>query len=86
MAPSVYDHLPLAWLWCVLLILLGLICLHPRVFYAAENFIVAKLRQPLLPEIGRIRYYLFPIALLLISQVTSGLTLWLIIRAVTPYL
>ena len=65
------------------LIVAGIICLHPKVFRKMENFILAKLRQPLLSDIGRIRDYLCPIALLLTSQMVSGLTLWLIIRSFT---
>ena len=81
----VRDRLPLAWLWCVLLIAAGIVCLHPKIFCRLENFVLARLRQPLLPYIGRIRNYLAPVSLLVISQIVSGLVLWLTIRSVTDF-
>lgn len=81
----VYNRLPLAWLWCILLIAAGLVCLHPRVFRGLENFVLARLGQPLLPDIGRVRNYLAPVSLLVVSQIVSGLVLWLTIRSVTDF-
>jgi len=79
----VYDRLPLAWLWCGLLVVAGLVCLHPKVFRRMGNFVLAKLGLPLLPNVGRIRDYGWPVGLLVAGQVVAGMGLWLIIRSVT---
>jgi hypothetical protein len=81
----IYDILPLAWLWCALLITIGIICLHPKVFGKVENFILPKLGYSLLPQIARKRDYLWPLAILFTSQAIGGLGLWLIIRSVTVF-
>ena len=81
----IYDRLPLAWLWCILLILCGITCLHPKVFRAIENFILPKLGHPLLPQIARKRDYIGPLTILLAFQVIAGLGLWLTIRSVTDF-
>ena len=79
----VYDRLPLAWLWCALLLLAGIVCLHPKVFRSISNLVLALLKLPLLPRSVTMRDYARPIGLLLTCQILTGSALWLIIRSIT---
>ena len=79
----VYNHLPLAWLWCGLLVVTGLVCLHPRIFHRIVNFVLVKLRLPRLADVGRIRDYGWPVTLMVAGQIITGMGLWLTIRSVS---
>ena len=65
------------------MVLAGMVCLHPKVFRLIANFVLARLRLPLLPVAVTIGDYARPIALLLTTHLIGGAALWLTISSVT---
>lgn len=80
--PVVYRHLPLAWLWCTLLIAVGIICLHPRVFTAIANVLLRMIRRPALQVVPRVRSYLPPLLVGLVIYALAGIALWFLAGSV----
>lgn len=80
----VADLLGYAWLWCVLLIAGGLVCLHPKVFAAAANFLLRRLGREPLVGTPRLRDYVRVGALLLVGRALAGVTLWCACRSLAP--
>jgi hypothetical protein len=79
----VQTRVPLAWLWCLILVAAGMVCLHPRIFGGLTNVVLRRLRQATLPRLPRVRDLGWPAAALLGQFLLLGLTLWLLARAVT---
>lgn len=79
----VYQRLPMAWLWCVLVLSAGLVLLHPRVFFAASDFVLGKLRLPPLRAQRRYRNYLGCLGTIVVSVALGGIGLWFVARSVT---
>jgi len=77
----VRQALPMAWLWCSILIAAGLVCLHPRVLGRLWNFTLRKLGQPPFETRLRVRDLAGPIAALLGHFAVGGLALWLLARS-----
>ncbi len=79
----VRHRLPLAWVWCVVLLAAGGVMLHPRVFFALGNFLLARLR--LSPLRGRPGFgsYASSLAAIMGNAVMGGVGLWLLTRSVT---
>jgi len=80
----VRARLPLAWLWCLLGLLGGAACLHPRIFGAAGNRLLKALGYPGFTSLPRVRDYLLPIAVMLVQFAVLGLGYWLIARSLHP--
>ena len=81
--PPVAQRLPLAWLWCGLLLAGGLVGLHPRVFLGLGGAILRRLGRPPLTLQFRAGNYAAPLALMLLNACLGGLALWLLARAIT---
>jgi len=77
----VQQVLPMAWLWCSVLIAAGLVCLHPRVFGGLWNFALRKLGQQPFDKLPRVRDLAGPMAALVGHFVLGGAALWLLARS-----
>jgi hypothetical protein len=75
------QRLPLAWLFCLILTAMALLCLHPRVFLGLGNAVLRKLRKPPLGQTWRFRDYLRPLGLFAVNIAVGGLGLWLTVLA-----
>jgi len=80
----VRQRLPLAWLWLSLVLLAGIVCLHPRVFTAVSGFLLRKLKQQKLPSLPGLRGYAAPAVVMAIRLSLVGTALWLLCRSITP--
>jgi hypothetical protein len=73
----------LRWLApCVVVI--GIICLHPRVFTGVANLALRLFRRPRLAARPTLRQYMLPMLITFGQWVCIGLALWCMARAVTP--
>jgi len=80
----VRQALPLAWLWCGLLIAAGAVLLHPRVFAAVGNFLLRKIGRPPVGAPPRAGGYWVPALVVAAQWVLAGLSLWLLVRSLVP--
>ena len=79
----VYQRLPLAWAWCLLLLGAGIVLLHPRVFFALSRLLLARLRLPPLRGGYRWSNYVAAIAVFCCNLALGGLGVWCIARSLT---
>jgi len=79
--PPISEAMPLAWLWCGLLLAGGLVCLHPAVFSRAVNFVLRRMGRPalIMPRASR---YVPPLIGSLIQWLLQGFAVWLLARAI----
>jgi glycosyltransferase 2 family protein len=75
--------LPLGWLYCAILVIAGIICLHPRVYGRLLNFALRKLRRAPLTSLPPWHDYLGPVLLGFAQWLLAGAALWLIARSIT---
>lgn len=73
-----HSNLPMVWLWYPALVLVGLICIHPKVFGSVGNFLLRKMGYGTMQALPRMRHYAGPAAVMLIQWVFLGLGLWCI--------
>ncbi len=71
------DVLPMARVWCPILMVVGLLCLHPRVFGGVMNFALRKLGMEPIQSLPRFRDYAAPMLALLLQFIVMGAGLWL---------
>ena len=77
------EKVPGGAVWCVLVILIGLVFLHPWVFTHVANVVLKRLgRQPLRTRIP-FRDYVLPLLTTFGQWVFIGLALWCMTRSVT---
>jgi len=81
--PQVRDRLPGAWPLCASLIVGGLVCLHPRVFGPAGNFILRKLHKPPIEKLPMLRQYVLPLLASVGQWLAVGASLFFLTRSVT---
>ena len=74
--------LPLAWLWFSLLLVIGLICLHPKVFDGLAAWLLKKFKHQELVMRPKFRDYIWPAIVMLVQWALGGVSTWLIGRAV----
>ena len=74
--------LPMAWLWCLLLLAAGAVCLHPQVFAAVGNRLLRALRYQPLASLPKARDYLPPVAVMLGQFLVLGVGYWLMGRSI----
>jgi len=79
----VASRLPLAWLWCLILVAVGLVCLHPRVFGGLCNLALRKLGRQPFDTLPRARDLLGPALAIALQLVLAGSALWMLCRAAT---
>ncbi len=79
----VYQRLPMAWLWCSLLVVAGVVCLHPQVFGAIANLFLRRFRRQSLQTLHSVRNYVLPVVIMLTNRILVGTALWFLARSVT---
>jgi len=79
----VRDKLPLAWLACIALLLVGIVLLHPRVFVALLNVALRKMKRQPIAQAPPIERYLLPVLASFGQWLFAGIGLWLMTAAVT---
>jgi len=82
--PPVRSQLPLAWLWCGLLIAGGLAVLHPKVLGPVTGWLLRRVGRPPLARVPRLREYIAPMLWAVLTWTLFGASIWLAARAVAP--
>lgn len=77
------DAAPHAWIICVPVVIVGIVCLWPSVFGRLINLLLTKAKKPLLPKMPPVRQYLIPVLCAFAQWVLAGLSLFLIVASVT---
>jgi len=77
-------NLPMAWLWCLLVLLGGAVCLHPRVFGAVGNFLLRKLKYQPIPSLPKVSDYGWSLVVMLFQFTLLGSGYWLATRSIAP--
>jgi len=80
----VRSQLPLAWLWCGLLVAGGLAVLHPKVLGPVTGWMLRRVGRPPLARVPRLREYVVPMLWALLTWTLFGTSIWLTARAVAP--
>ena len=75
--------LPLGWLYCAILVITGIACLHPRVYGRLLNLVLRKLRRAQLTSLPPWHDYVGPVLLGFAQWILAGVALWLIARSAT---
>lgn len=83
LSEPVRARFPMAWLWCLLLVVAGVVCLHPRVFGWLCNMVLRRLRQEPLRRLPRIRDLGWPMLALFGQYCLAGFCLWMLARSFT---
>jgi uncharacterized membrane protein YbhN (UPF0104 family) len=78
------NILPMAWLWCGGLAILGVICLHPRLFLPLVNKVLRRFKVAPLTVKHGLGVYGAPAVTTLAGAILAGVTLWLIAGSVAP--
>lgn len=73
---------PMGWLWCMIVIVLGCIALYPRVYGGLINTALRILRRPPLPRVPDLKHYIVPVICMTIQWILAGLSLWFVCGAV----
>lgn len=74
--------LPGGWIYCGVMIIAGITCLHPAVFGRLVNFGLKKLGRPQLPRMPDVAHYLVPVLCAFAQWLLAGLGLWWMSRSV----
>jgi glycosyltransferase 2 family protein len=79
----VRQYLPSAWMWCIAMIVGGIIVLHPRVFGTLVNVALRRLKRPPLERLPSLRCYIVPVICAFTQWLFAGMALWFMTRAIT---
>jgi uncharacterized membrane protein YbhN (UPF0104 family) len=80
----VQKTLPFAWVLCVVIAAAGLVCLHPKVFKSAGNFVLKKLKRQQLEVVPSLKDWIFPIIATFAQYLFMGLAMWFMVRSLVP--
>lgn len=80
----VRSQLPLAWLWCGLLVAGGIAVLHPKVLGPVTGWLLRRVGRPPLARVPRLREYVVPMLWATLTWTLFGTSIWLTARAVGP--
>ncbi len=75
-----YPH---AWIWCALLVVGGLTCLHPRMYGWLLNVALKKLKRAPIQSLPPWHDYIGPVLLGFTQWLLAGGALWLIAGSIT---
>jgi hypothetical protein len=78
------SAVPLGWLWCVLVALAGIICLHPGVFGRILSRVLRWTGRPELARMPDLLHYILPVVCAFGQWVLAGAAMWLIANSLTP--
>lgn len=81
--PEIREKVPGGWIVTALVIAVGLVCVHPRVYGRLVNVVLHLLRRAPLPRHPTLRDYALPAATAVLQWVFSGTALWLMTRSLT---
>jgi uncharacterized membrane protein YbhN (UPF0104 family) len=79
----VRARLPMAWLACVVMTVVGVVLLHPRVFVALLNLALRKVGRRPIDAVPPLGHYLWPVLASFGQWVFAGLALWFMTAALT---
>ena len=79
----VRERLPMAWLACAALIVVGVIMLHPRVFVALLNLALRAVKRQPIAQTPALRRYLWPVLASFGQWLFAGFGLWFMTMSVT---
>ena len=80
----VRQAIPGVWLLTAALVAAGAVCLHPKVFASASNFVLRQLKRPPLAQLPGTRDYVPAVAASVLQWAFAGLGLYLTARSVAP--
>jgi hypothetical protein len=80
----VRERMPSAWIFAVVLTVIGLFIIHPRVFVAMLNWMMRKLGRQPIPAAPPVAKYIWPVLASFAQWLFAGMALWLMTLALTP--
>jgi uncharacterized membrane protein YbhN (UPF0104 family) len=80
----VRERMPMAWLACAVLTIVGLVMLHPRVFVGLLNWSLRRIRRQPIAEVPPLSKYLWPVLASFGQWLFAGFALWFMTAAVMP--
>lgn len=81
-APLLYWINPSGLFPAAIVIIGGVVCLHPAIFALLLNFVLKRLKRDPLDHVPDLRHYIVPVICAFSQWVLAGLALWLIARSV----
>jgi glycosyltransferase 2 family protein len=78
----VRAKLPMAWLACIFMTIVGIVLLHPRVFVSMINIALRMLKRHPIAEAPPLRKYLSPVLASFGQWIFAGFALWFMTAAV----
>ena len=79
----VRKELPMAWLLCAAMILVGVVLLHPRVFVAMLNVALRLIKRQPIAQTPALSKYLIPVLASFGQWLFAGFALWFMTMSVT---
>jgi len=83
LCPPLRSAFPHAWIWSLLLVLLGVLLLHPRVFALLVNLILRKLKLATLRSRLTPGEYVAPLVATFLQWLFAGISLWCMTRSLS---
>jgi uncharacterized membrane protein YbhN (UPF0104 family) len=83
LSEPVRSRMPTAWLAGAIMIALGLLMLHPRVFVSSLNFVLRQFHRQEITQIPPIHRYIPPVLASFGQWILAGLGLWCMTLTVT---
>ena len=80
----VRERMPLAWLACAGMVIVGLVMLHPRVFVGLLNWSLRLIKREPIAQAPPLSKYLLPVLASFGQWLFAGFGLWFMTMAVTP--
>ncbi|HMB95542.1 MAG TPA: lysylphosphatidylglycerol synthase domain-containing protein [Tepidisphaeraceae bacterium] len=75
--------LPQGWILAAMIVLAGLVCLHPKVFGWVTNFVLKKMKHPPLDHMPDLTHYIVPVICVFSQWTLAGFSLWFVAKSVT---
>jgi uncharacterized membrane protein YbhN (UPF0104 family) len=80
----VRERMPLAWLACAGMVIVGIVMLHPRVFVGLLNRSLRLIKRQPIAQTPPLAKYLWPVLASFGQWLFAGFGLWFMTMAVTP--
>jgi glycosyltransferase 2 family protein len=80
----VRERMPLAWLVCAGMVIVGIVMLHPRVFVGMLNGSLRLIKRQPIAQTPPLAKYLWPVLASFGQWLFAGFGLWFMTMAVTP--
>lgn len=79
----VRERMPLAWLACAGMIIIGVVMLHPRVFVTLLNLCLRTIKRQPIAQTPALSKYLLPVGASFAQWLFAGFALWFMTMSVT---